>query len=152
MRHTQCEQHIWDGRRNDVFNKSFISEILHSWFMSESCGVSYDMCSLSEEANKLIILSPLSLFILLCPKGVLQFSRHLRPNRFAAKQLGTATPMLERKAEMLLAMKISKMKSSTHLVIQYFYLCHCKRWEEPIWCFHSNIATWWVMTLGGAEA
>lgn len=45
--------------------------------MSELSGVnSYDMCNSLLEENKLITLSPLGLFILLYPKGVLQFPRH----------------------------------------------------------------------------
>ncbi len=45
--------------------------------MSEPGGVnSYDMCNSLLEENKLITLSPLSLFILSYPKGAFQFSRH----------------------------------------------------------------------------
>lgn len=47
----------------------------------KACAVSiYDMCSPSEEENRLVTLSPLSPFNLLWPKGILQFSRHPWPN------------------------------------------------------------------------
>lgn len=55
-----------------VLGELFISEILHTGFVSNLCAVSiYDVCSPSEGRNRLIMLSPLSTFNLLCPKGIL---------------------------------------------------------------------------------